>query len=971
MCTKAEKIQRLINDILDYISKEQLYCDLDKNELVKTKGESFLQAFATKNNFSDLGIVHHGITLVGIDRPFVPGEPSFIDFVTEEVKDKFNEWYKGYKVIPLQINQLLCDKIYEKKWKQELYKFPRIIMYSDKKPYFLMRKADNEFQPKHLKEANYSDFFYETAITEEGIKFKENLLLLHTQFTEKEEYSPFKIFFTSNFKNLCAQTFIKFKEPIINIDNQLELKEFIKLCFLIDRAISSYVYSVQDSIYQHKYTKEILKHSKKAAIASIMGRNMSHNIGSHVLSSLDNMDTKIADFHSYLQKRMDLLARVIGNRPSWSEPMYFIGDLLRGFFSQQLLLNHIVKDQGEWKEEKINFSVKIDDDKDNTASQEILFAYKKDKQDFYSWVTDDDFKDFLISIPEGVIGAQAFYVFMESLMRNSAKYGKNKINENTFKIHIEVKKQTINNDSYYKLKVWDNLSICDGRLSKEMQGRIQEKLINEETGELKTASLGIAEMREACEFLIHPYGDVCPAHTGTDGIHYPLWAECPIENNENCADNCNFKYLAYTFNLAKPKMVAIVTDGKYPLPAKADKYGIKLISKEELLTNKGSFQFVLFFINRNKDDILKFIEDKHRILPQRLLLIGDNIEAKEIKPTRRAVLCSHDEVDNSNCEKLILSTYKAWIKNRWLLYKKINLFISFENGKGIFQRWTSKNLSLDGYINIAPVRTTNTIPTKYYKINDDSSEAETLGEINNNDDAGTYFIVYTNHRRLFIKNRALANFFLHGTGAENKKIFEILSTPPDDKFMFEYFILSLIEAGLTKIIIVDERVTESVMEETDLSEDHNCLCQSHCYPMFFLSNKYLTLAIEKKGRNYYNKILKQGLSYKDDCKWNIRLLPNGQTISDTNKPDFIIFHNGIIETILKDLNLTSNFEYLYNLSPSIIITSGCGKISEDIGNKDYPFIEFSVLKENTFPSISKYHLTRSLMNVKGLETNNG
>ena len=73
MSMKAEKIPRLINDILDYISKERLYCNLDEDEPIKNKGEIFLQEFATKNNFSDLDIVQFGITLVGVDRPFVPG----------------------------------------------------------------------------------------------------------------------------------------------------------------------------------------------------------------------------------------------------------------------------------------------------------------------------------------------------------------------------------------------------------------------------------------------------------------------------------------------------------------------------------------------------------------------------------------------------------------------------------------------------------------------------------------------------------------------------------------------------------------------------------------------------------------------------------------------------------------------------------------------------------------------------------
>ena len=296
----------------------------------------------------------------------------------------------------------------------------------------------------------------------------------------------------------------------------------------------------------------ILRHSTKAAVASIMGRNMSHNIGSHVLSSLNVKDhPQISVFHSYLQKRMDILARITGEKPSWGEPMYFVGDILNGFFKQSLLLNHLIVDEGGYKENYIEFLVIFPDDK------ETLFSYDlKEKQ----WRCDNNgYNDFMVSIPDGEIGVQAFYIFMENMMRNSAKHGYNSKNETQFKITLKIKNDE---KEYYKVVAYDNLSTCDGTLTHNIQTKIKENLVDA-TGSISTTSFGIAEMRESCGFIIYPFEKEYPAHKEGDKT-FPLWVECVDKgiNNEknNCADFCKHKHLSYTFNLAKPKMVAIVNN---------------------------------------------------------------------------------------------------------------------------------------------------------------------------------------------------------------------------------------------------------------------------------------------------------------------------------------------------------------------------------------------------------------------------
>ena len=748
-----------------------------------------------------------------------------------------------------------------------------------------------------------------------------------------------------------------------------------ELLYLEDIALKV---TVNINFLEHK--EKILQHSRLTAISAIMGRNMSHNIGSHVLSSLDekslNHIKQVANFHSYLQKRMDLLARIVGRKPDWGEPLYFVNDLLRGFFSQALLLNHIVKDQGTWEKGSIKFHIKLPYSDTKTV---IKFKYVETfpingkTEDIYSWMPENDasYNDFLVSIPDGIIGAQAFYIFMESMMRNSAKYGKDKNSNKEFIIYIEVYEDEVNKN-YYKLKIWDNLSTCDGKLVKDIQDKIKEALIDKETGELGTSSLGIAEMREVCDFLIYPYKRKFPAHEDkVNKEFYPLWAECPGVKNEEGV--CN--HLCYTFNLAKPKMVAIVNN-KIDLPNNADKYGIKKVKKEELLTGEGAFQFVLFYVNdSSKQGILDFIskEEAHRKLPQRLLLVEDN-KNKDI-PEKRIVFCRKENIKiadlskNENCEDFIISVYETWVKNKWLKEKTAKLVFNFERPEGdnIWKRWgidvsgkirLSEINLLDHQVKIEVWQTNQGIPNRKFP----------YVETNNN--SVELFIIYDNHGK-YKKNEIKENnnnkIFWQIIGDKNKKIFETLSTPPQNVFGFKYFLLGFVEAALTRVVIIDERVADASCEIIPTEHIKNCdhmesLNYAHCYSIFAVgTNKKEDKPLTNNLKDKYNLVKEKGKNFCYLLRWNV----NNPSFCDYNLcPDFIILHNGIAETVIKELEISNWVKSLYRIAPSIIITSGRGNIIKD-DLKGLPFIEFSMIKDNTFPSISKYHLVRSLMSTKG------
>ncbi len=220
----------------------------------------------------------------------------------------------------------------------------------------------------------------------------------------------------------------------------------------------------------HKF--ELKTSYRKAAITAIMGRNMSHNIGSHViyylrqhlngdiskitellqdfvdvkvqndgkvnvslnvgsgekigkevdLSELNNIDLPflkgLGTFFTYIQERQDFIAALSsGYKPSFSSvnfKSFIIDNFLRDLQSKRHSGNNIAK-----KEDNIllKFIVK-------SEGKNVVFTLNDNLLDTNKALdVDNDIHKFSIDIPGGTLGRQAFYSILENLIRNAAKHG--------------------------------------------------------------------------------------------------------------------------------------------------------------------------------------------------------------------------------------------------------------------------------------------------------------------------------------------------------------------------------------------------------------------------------------------------------------------------------------------------------------------------------------------------------------------
>lgn len=191
---------------------------------------------------------------------------------------------------------------------------------------------------------------------------------------------------------------------------------------------------------KRKVILETTRHGSIAAMTAIIARNLSHNIGSHVLSrwivALNellekngkfkdiskstwnglNAETRLKEvsecyknlesskpLFQYIQHRMDFIATVATSVPSSEMTMDFEKDIITPFQQQKVLLENIAASEGFDDLTKC-FDVKVPE---NCGR---------------------------VSIPNGIIGTHAIYSILENFIRNAAKHCNSHL-LNDFDIH--------------------------------------------------------------------------------------------------------------------------------------------------------------------------------------------------------------------------------------------------------------------------------------------------------------------------------------------------------------------------------------------------------------------------------------------------------------------------------------------------------------------------------------------------------
>lgn len=818
------------------------------------------------------------------------------------------------------------------------------------------------------------------------------------------------------------------------------------------------------------YLQEMRTHALRSAIAAIMARNMSHNIGSHVLASIGSefpLDLNVREnqiFYKYIQQRMDFIAQISTQFPQWSYSVWFIKDLMKRFYRQKTLLENISKYEGliayDWKAKKDKGIIVKIKDKDNT------FIISPDLEN-----SDSSFKDYLLAIPGGIIGNHAVYVILENIIRNFAKHEWASLNEEekreikNLELTIEVEDKPEND--FIMFRTWDNVSDVykdlDNVLDKNekvgqrytedlppavsLRNRADKKLplhqeINcklkksfiDRAGSLEKENWGLMEMKITSGFL-----------------QQKSIAEIGEENKEvldiikaipRLDDSKKTYRLSYEFKISKPKEVLIIGKLTNELNKLKDKLNTnranensvyhKEIHQENMDLN---FAFMVL-IDDGENNLLKkilpdrdnkwdveleklpyrlFIEtannslkaqiENHPVLKNRVIVLscedfkkmlnrefGDfKIElykkwirklAKEKKPTVYVNLRGKELTAKSDLERLkgekvkwqIIYELRKWLQeiNQPLTVEQI------EDGyeRAMNQRYVSPKSALadelERLIDAEIDRVDEILPeleeifSKVLKFtepctvplllrkekreeeiekidNELLSLANELGFQKGTEDGD---IVYTRHATI---KKTFGGTYIESLSGSSIH-FGLLSNLPSDKYQKKQLVLQLIENGLLKMVIIDERVADFVeRNDRELEFEKGGIK----VPL----GKVITTT---NGENYEYTIGENKGEFSLD--------------NQVNNSDILIIHQGIIDKLKttdgRNVNPGAFVKRMKEKVPFVVVTSGRGKPSNvPLRARFMPFsiIESFLLVEPH----EKFLLTQTLMKLRNKSKETG
>lgn len=267
-----------------------------------------------------------------------------------------------------------------------------------------------------------------------------------------------------NINSLGLDIFGNYIAVAVTISTSKEVLRTIASNTLTHTAVAFYI----KSLFLNALQKEYLNRSLKSAKAAIMSRNMSHNLGSHVMFYIKQklqsvskiIDHKVLDniipgniekiddiiarikenkeielpflvglgrFINYLQERQDYIATIATDYiPANSTISFkdFVYDELKPELRYQR--HHSNSDDAGWKSGNLLLDyIAYSEGYRSCDDIEILFGEFNGSSPVKDTNPDKDFqklREFNIAVPGGVIGRQALFSIFENIIRNAAKH---------------------------------------------------------------------------------------------------------------------------------------------------------------------------------------------------------------------------------------------------------------------------------------------------------------------------------------------------------------------------------------------------------------------------------------------------------------------------------------------------------------------------------------------------------------------
>lgn len=388
--------------------------------------------------------------------------------------------------------------------------------------------------------------------------------------------------------------------------------------------------------------KDIIRAGTRTGTVGLVSRNMSHNIGSHALFYLetDEEQKEKQTFFRYLRERMELLAGFATSMPL-SSTTGRLSEIIHRFKENEALLERIARSE-QVKKIHIEFDEKNEDHE--------------------------------IALPGGVLSAQALYSIFENNIRDSAKHGRTE-GSGQAQLTLRVQARTPQDPKFAEDFI--ELIVSDNRKNYAKAGpQLQEKLahlrIVDEAGRLESHDWGVKERLISAALLrgrrledIEIQIQVGPAKQMIKfGIgDFAPDGEPRILDVRSVGEN-----LAWVFYLLKPKDVLLIgshfetADREALSKTFGDAINInsfEWLNKEIEFPSRVRHRFVVVCVrNQMEVDQLEALRDK---LPYRVIVcLPDKVE---LLGSSWFACISKNDLDLTNLSLGVL--YHLWVN--WLL----------------------------------------------------------------------------------------------------------------------------------------------------------------------------------------------------------------------------------------------------------------------------------------------------------------
>lgn len=746
-----------------------------------------------------------------------------------------------------------------------------------------------------------------------------------------------------------------------------------------------------------------LEESERSVKAAIMARNMSHNLGSHVLASLTDEECRkrssdVKMLLSYLEQRMDFVAGVLAPWPEWRESVFFYSDLLQSFLNQGLLLDYIIRDDG-YSAGDIQIRVEAENGafgwKYESISDGVGFSR-------FTSLSDTKPADFSVSLPGGGIGKQAFYGFIENALRNGARH-----NPIIKSLEIRLGIECHDDQGYYTVTYRDNVSRVDKEKLEEIRLTLKTPLVDRQKGQPVEKDWGLQEMKVYAGFLGF-LGLGLPSlfvHE-EDDQRFPLWADW------------EGGMLTYRFRLRMPVELLILDPGSEARASRdcpgARAAGVRFTDLDDQMHLERQIRSLSPHIllvplaqgdgMRHVEKVVGFLGQLGHRLPARVLLVTSSEEEQSTVrkalagrhlTTRRVVVIQDPRFSYPGPDQVgawqpfLIRLYRQWLEEvvgpgPWNLV----LYLERSAQSRSLNAWGCLRKELPEELENCHIRLYHS-ESKHVRPVDERRDAlprEHHGR----------WVVFDNHGKLGLDlasaqggplSGGCADFYQavgHAGGVNNVAMFDLLNHVPVGS-TGSFFLLRLLEASLARILLIDDRVAKHIAKADGRhcvmwkKSRHKDLLRTRIF--FSLSfqyqglenadtRKWLLKLGEPKGLpgSVEDPASPEGVYVRDSRVQRIVVVSDKSTPKETvirceDAPHFdvVVVHWGWLQEQRDHchLDLLVFLRSLRDFADRVVLTSG--RASTGGVPKDLPFVSFSTIESYVLRELSKYHLTNALL----------